>query len=58
MLNEKILASKDNEETDDDPRPPTPPPRHEKWKRARTKKGGEYTSEAVESVAKKIVSKY
>jgi hypothetical protein len=35
---------------------PSPPSRHDKWKRARQKRGGEYTSEAVQVVAEKIVS--
>ncbi|XP_022638531.1 uncharacterized protein LOC111241977 [Vigna radiata var. radiata] len=32
----------------------SPPPRHEKWKRARTKPSGEYTSEETRLVAEKI----
>ena len=35
---------------------PSPPSRHDKWKRARQKRGGEYTSEAAQVVAEKIVS--
>ncbi|WVZ25824.1 hypothetical protein V8G54_004368 [Vigna mungo] len=34
----------------------SPPPRHEKWKRARTKPSGEYTSEETRLVAEKIES--
>jgi len=34
----------------------SPPSRHDIWKRARQKKGGEYTSEAAKVVADKIVS--
>lgn len=36
--------------------PPSPPQRHEKWKRARLKPSGEYTSEDTRLVAEKIVS--
>lgn len=36
--------------------PPSPPPRHEKWKKARLKKSGEYTSEDTRLVAEKIDS--
>ncbi|WVZ08145.1 hypothetical protein V8G54_021491 [Vigna mungo] len=32
----------------------SPPPRHEKWKRARTKPSGEYTSEETRLIAEKI----
>ncbi|WVZ22267.1 hypothetical protein V8G54_000811 [Vigna mungo] len=35
----------------------SPPPRHEKWKRARTKPSGEYTSEETRLVAERIVSR-
>ena len=38
--------------------PPSPPTRHEKWKRARQKTSGEYTSEPVRIVVEKIVSNY
>jgi hypothetical protein len=58
MMNEKrLLKSKDDSTLTDDDTPPSPPDRHEKWTRARTKKGGGYTSEAVKKVAEKIVSK-
>ena len=36
--------------------PPSLPTRHEKWKRARQKTSGEYTSEPVRVIAEKIVS--
>ena len=36
--------------------PPSPPSRHEKWKQARIKKSGEYTSSHSRSIAEKIVS--
>jgi hypothetical protein len=52
------LKSKDDSTLTDDDTPPSPPERHEKWTRARTKKGGGgYTSESVKKVAEKIVSK-
>jgi hypothetical protein len=38
--------------------PPSPPARHEKWKRARQKPSGDYTSEDARIIAEKIVSKY
>lgn len=38
--------------------PPSPPERHEKWKRARLKPSGDYTSEHSRLVAEKIVSTY
>ena len=34
----------------------TRPSRHDKWKRARQKPSGEYTSDVTESVVKRIVS--
>ncbi|KAK2449626.1 hypothetical protein QL285_008803 [Trifolium repens] len=55
MMNEKrLLKSKDDSTLIDDDTPPSPPDRYEKWTRARTKKGGGYTSEAVKKVAEKI----
>ncbi|KAK7271448.1 hypothetical protein RJT34_27371 [Clitoria ternatea] len=36
--------------------PPSPPTRHEKWKRARQNKSGEYTTEEARMVAEKIDS--
>jgi hypothetical protein len=38
--------------------PPSPPQRHERWKRARLKPSGEYTSEETCVIAEKIESKY
>lgn len=35
----------------------SPPSRYEKWKRARQRKGGEFTSKATCEVEKKIVSR-
>jgi hypothetical protein len=56
MKIERKLSRDDSTLTDDD-RSPSPPPREEKWKRARQKKGGEYTTKEVEVVAERIVSK-
>ena len=39
-------------------RSPSPPSRHDKWKRARQRKDGEYTSDATREVAQRIVSRY
>lgn len=39
-------------------RTPSPPSRHQKWKRARQRKDGEFTSDATCEVAEKIVSRY
>ena len=55
MKNERRLSRDDS--TLDDNGSPSPPSRHEVWKRARQKKGGEYTSKATQVVAEKIVSK-
>ncbi|KAL5168114.1 hypothetical protein HKD37_11G030342 [Glycine soja] len=38
--------------------PPSPLKRHEKWKRARQKKSGDYINEESRIIAEKIVSKY
>lgn len=60
LLEEKIMkeksSSRDNSTLDDNDSP-SPPSRHELWKRARQKKGGEYTSKSTQEVAEKIVSK-
>jgi hypothetical protein len=54
MINEHISSKDPSTLTDDDRRPPS---RAAKWKRARTKKSGEYTSDASKVVAERIVSK-
>jgi hypothetical protein len=38
--------------------PPSPPKLHERWKRARLKPSGEYTSEETRVIAETIVCKY
>ncbi|CAI8602272.1 unnamed protein product [Vicia faba] len=59
LLEEKIMkeksSSRDNSTLDDNDSP-SPPSRHELWKRARQKKGGEYTSKSTQEVAEKIDS--
>ena len=54
IMNEKT-SSRDNSTLDDNGSP-SPPSRHELWKRARQKKGGEYTSKSTQAVVEKIVS--
>jgi len=57
-MDEKLKKCK--EESQVDPSiivsPPSPPICHEKWKKARVNKSGEYTSESTHVIAKKIVS--
>ncbi|KAK2364803.1 hypothetical protein QL285_089634 [Trifolium repens] len=53
MINEHISSKDPSTLTDDDLRPPS---RAAKWKRARTKKSGEYTSDASKVVAERIDS--
>ena len=36
--------------------PPSPPTRHEKWKKARQRRSGDYISDEARIVAEKIVS--
>ncbi|CAI8592647.1 unnamed protein product [Vicia faba] len=48
-------SSRDNSTLDDNDSQ-SPPSRHELWKRARQKKGGEYTSKSTQEVAQKIDS--
>lgn len=57
LLDEKILKEKRKilEASGDLDSIPEPPSRHERWKRARQKQGGEYTSEEARVVAEKIV---
>ncbi|XP_024638794.1 uncharacterized protein [Medicago truncatula] len=55
MMQEK-LKNRQEAAGDSDIPPPSPPQRHEKWKRARLKPSGEYTSEETRLVAKKIDS--
>jgi len=61
LLEKKIMQEKLKERQeaagDLDVPPPSPPQRHEKWKKARQKPSGEYTSEATRLVVEKMVSK-
>ncbi|KAK7361797.1 hypothetical protein VNO77_03881 [Canavalia gladiata] len=61
LLQERLMDQKSKERqqsSEADPStllsPPSPPSRHEKWKRARQKATGEYTSEPSRIVAEKI----
>ena len=58
MLEDKMVVEKRKrmEDSGEFDHIPSPPSRHDKWKRARQKKGGEYTTEAARVVAEKIVS--
>jgi len=56
MMEEK-LKERQEAAGDTEVPPPSPPQRHEKWKRARIKPPGEYTSEDTRVVAETIVSK-
>ena len=58
MLAEKARARA--EASEGDPSllsPPSPPKRHERWKRARQRDSGQFTSEPSQEVAQRIVSK-
>ena len=64
VLEEKIMMEKQKQKQTsaasdlsismDDP--PSPPSHHQKWKMARMKKSGDYTSTDSKSIAEKIVS--
>ena len=63
LLEEKIMNEKWKKATQDAEEnpsiviaPPSPPSRHEKWKKARQNKTGEYLSEDARLVVEKIVS--
>ena len=64
LLEERMLLDKQRQREEasaSDPSismvgPPSPPSRHEKWKQARIKKSGQYTSKDSQSIAEKIVS--
>jgi len=51
-MDEKIKNSSSNDVLS----PPSPPSRHEKWKLARTKPGGQMTSAQSQEIASRIVS--
>jgi len=56
MMEEKLKRLKETSSSDDVISPSCHPSRHEKWKMARTKPGGQMTSEQALEVAKRIVS--
>ncbi|CAL5209346.1 unnamed protein product [Lathyrus oleraceus] len=53
MIFEQRQQLKDGDSMSHD-REPSPPSRHEKWKRARQRPNGDYTSDASRLVAEKI----
>ena len=58
-LEEKIMSEKKKyrppPSEGEDPQPPSPPSRHEKWKLARRRSSGSYTSESARQISEKIV---
>ena len=56
IMEEKIKSLHDSSTSEDVLPPPSPPSRHEKWKLARTKPGGQMTSAKSEEIAHRIVS--
>ena len=61
MMSEKMKlrqASGDDSGDADSLQPPSPPTRHEKWKQARLRPSGTWTSDESQRVAERIVSKF
>ena len=56
MMEEKLKKQMDIAVAEEVPSPSSPPSRHEKWKMACTKAGGQMTSEKSMMIAKRIVS--
>jgi len=56
MMEEKLKRLQEASSSNDVISPPSPPSRHEKWKMARTKPGGQMTSPQALEVAQRIVS--
>ena len=59
MMEEKLKARRAAISSDADSSlipPPSPPARHDKWKQARTRRSGAFTSDATRGVAERIVS--
>jgi len=56
IMEEKTKSLNDSSTSEDDLSPPSPPSRHDKWKLARTKPGGQMTSANSEEIAHRIVS--
>jgi len=58
-LEEKIMSEKKKSRPPpsegEDTEPPSPPSRHQKWKLARLRTSGNYTSESAREISKKIV---
>jgi len=55
-MEEKAKSLHDSSTSEDVLSHPSPPSRHEKWKLARTKPGGQMTSTQSEEIAYRIVS--
>ncbi|BAT83748.1 hypothetical protein VIGAN_04095800, partial [Vigna angularis var. angularis] len=59
-LEEKILKQKADaippSQSGSPPQPPSPPSRHEKWKLARMRPSGTYSSDTAREISERIVS--
>jgi len=56
IIEEKAKSLHDSSTSEDVLSPPSPPSRHEKWKLARTKPGGQMTSTQSEEIAYRVMS--
>ena len=56
IMDDKLKRSKEASGSEEVISPPSPPSRHEMWKLARTKPGGQMTSTEAYEVAQRIVS--
>jgi len=56
IMDEKLQRLREASGSDEVISPPSPPSRHEKWKLARTKPGGQMTSPEAYEIAQRIVS--
>jgi len=56
MMEEKFRKLQNTSSSNDVGGPPSPLSRHEKWKLARTKPGGQMTSAKSKEIAQRIVS--
>jgi len=56
IMDEKFQRLREALGSDEVISPPSPPSRHEKWKLARTKRGGQMTSPEAYEIAQRIVS--
>ena len=61
IISEKLKArggSGDDDGSADSIEPPSPPSRYEKWKQARLRKSGTWTSDESQRVAERIMSNF